>query len=221
MKLILEGKINKIYVQSLCMAFFRGEKFPQDEENSRGTIIVKADEKENGIEAVCKLSYEGKETKKIAFVERDDSSSCERIAKIAIGRAVYFAGKEITGKDIPWGILTGIRPSKVGAELLLKYSYDEAFKVLVEKYLLSYDKAKLTLEVAKNELFQGFVQLVADTALTSGLNGGKNGEDVSAFTNGQAPVAPVAEEIKVEAPKADAPVQAKALNHALIFYSIP
>ena len=32
--------------------------------------------------------------------------------------------------------------------------------------------------VAKNELFQTFVQLVADTALVSGLNGGKNGEDV-------------------------------------------
>ena len=35
--------------------------------------------------------------------------------------------------------------------------------------------------VAKNELFQNFVQLVADNALTSGLNGGKNGEDVEAL----------------------------------------
>ena len=35
--------------------------------------------------------------------------------------------------------------------------------------------------VAKNEIFQKFVQLVADTALTSGLNGGKNGEDVEAL----------------------------------------
>ena len=35
--------------------------------------------------------------------------------------------------------------------------------------------------VAKNELFQNFVQLIADTALTSGLNGGKNGEDVEAL----------------------------------------
>ena len=35
--------------------------------------------------------------------------------------------------------------------------------------------------VAKNEIFQKFVQLVADTALVSGLNGGKNGEDVEAL----------------------------------------
>ena len=35
--------------------------------------------------------------------------------------------------------------------------------------------------VAKNELFQSFVQAVADTALVSGLNGGSNGEDVEAL----------------------------------------
>ncbi len=34
--------------------------------------------------------------------------------------------------------------------------------------------------VAKNEVFQEFVQTVADTALASGLNGGANGEDVEA-----------------------------------------
>ena len=35
--------------------------------------------------------------------------------------------------------------------------------------------------VAKNDTFQEFVQLVADNALASGLNGGKNGEDVEAL----------------------------------------
>jgi len=35
--------------------------------------------------------------------------------------------------------------------------------------------------VAKNEVFQEFVQLVADNALSSGLNGGMNGEDIEAL----------------------------------------
>ena len=35
--------------------------------------------------------------------------------------------------------------------------------------------------VAKNETFQEFVQLVADNALASGLNGGKNGEEIEAL----------------------------------------
>lgn len=40
--------------------------------------------------------------------------------------------------------------------------------------------------VAKNEIFQEFVQTVADTALASDLNGGANGEDIDALlaTNG-------------------------------------
>ena len=37
--------------------------------------------------------------------------------------------------------------------------------------------------VAKNEVFQEFVQKVADTALASGLNGGKNGEDIADLLN--------------------------------------
>ena len=150
MKLVLEGKVNQNYVQSLCMAFFRGEKFPQQEENPRGTVFVKINEKQNGIEATCVLDYNEKKTEVIEFVEFDEFSF-ERTVKTAVGRAVYFAGKTITKKDIPWGILTGIRPSKVGAELLVNHSYDVALKILVDKYLLSPDKAKLTLEVAKNE----------------------------------------------------------------------
>ncbi|MDO4519994.1 MAG: translation elongation factor Ts [Eubacteriales bacterium] len=38
--------------------------------------------------------------------------------------------------------------------------------------------------VAKNAIFQEFVQEVADKALASGLNGGKNGEDVQALLDG-------------------------------------
>ena len=49
MRLILNGKINCLYVQSLCMMFFRGEKFPQNEENPRGELSVTLTEKENGI----------------------------------------------------------------------------------------------------------------------------------------------------------------------------
>ena len=38
--------------------------------------------------------------------------------------------------------------------------------------------------VAKNEVFQTFVQEIADKALASGLNGGANGEDVQALLDG-------------------------------------
>ncbi len=151
MRLILDGNISKTYVQSLCMMFFHGEKFPENEENPRGTIVVKATDKEDGIECFCELTYDGIVAKGYSYEPFIPTDSYKRTNKTAIGKAVYVAGKSITGKDIPWGILTGIRPSKIGAELLNSYSYEESFSILKEKYLLSEEKARLTLDVAKNE----------------------------------------------------------------------
>ena len=151
MRLILEGKINKTYVQSLCMMFFHGEKFPENEENPRGTVFVKATEQDGGILAECEFSYLGNTVKTSAFCQNEEGDSLERTSKCAVGKAVYLAGKELTGKEIPWGILTGIRPSKIGAELLLKHSYQKAYQILINKYLLSPKKAELVLSVAENE----------------------------------------------------------------------
>ena len=151
MRLILDGDISKTYVQSLCMMFFPGEKFPQNEENPKGEISVKINEKDDGIECLCFLQYEGLEAKGQSFQPFSDFDSHKRTIKTAVGLSVYAAGKKITGKDFGWGILTGIRPSKVGAELLGNYSYESAFQILKTKYLLNDEKAKLALEVAKNE----------------------------------------------------------------------
>lgn len=151
MRLMLEGKINRIYVQSLCMMFFHGVKFPENEENPDGTVYVKAEEQDGGVLAECLFSYFDKSAKASAFCAFDDESTSERTSKCAVGKAVYLAGKELTRKEIPWGILTGIRPSKVGAELLLKHGYEKAYDILINKYLVSPKKAELTLAVAKNE----------------------------------------------------------------------
>ena len=40
MKLYVEGNINRYYVQTLCMIFFPGEKFPEDEEVTEKTPVV-------------------------------------------------------------------------------------------------------------------------------------------------------------------------------------
>ena len=151
MRLILDGNISRTYVQSLCMMFFHGEKFPENEENPKGIIEVRAIDKQDGIECFCNLTYNGTESSGYSFEPFLSTDSYTRTSKTAVGKAVYMAGKEITGKDIPWGILTGIRPSKIGAELLDNYSYDDSLKILKNRYLLSENKAKLTLDVAKNE----------------------------------------------------------------------
>ena len=66
------------------------------------------------------------------------------------------------------------KASRIAAEGIARVAMGDNVAVVVEVN-------SETDFVAKNELFQNFVQLVADNALASGLNGGKNGEDIEAL----------------------------------------
>ena len=66
------------------------------------------------------------------------------------------------------------KASRIAAEGICRVAVDGGKGVVVEVN-------SETDFVAKNEIFQEFVQSVADTALASGKNGGKNGEDVEAL----------------------------------------
>jgi oxygen-independent coproporphyrinogen-3 oxidase len=152
MRLTLDGKISKTYVQTLCMMFFHGEKFPENEENPKGTISVTAVDTELGINAKCTFTYGEKSASSCDFAPFEDGDSYERTSKCAVGRAVYKAGKELTGKDIPWGILTGVRPAKVAGALLSSgRGILKTKKVLRDEYLLNPQKASLATTVANAE----------------------------------------------------------------------
>ncbi|MBO5439316.1 MAG: coproporphyrinogen dehydrogenase HemZ [Clostridia bacterium] len=151
MKLILNGRINRTYVQTLCMMFFRGEKFPENEENSSRILTVTTIDTDDGINCECELCVNNKTVRESSFVPFSQSEKYERSSKSAVGIAVYNAGVKLTGRNIPWGILTGIRPSKVAYELLSKNTEENAKLILQNRYLLSENKANLAIRVAKNE----------------------------------------------------------------------
>ena len=151
MRLLLNGKVNSLYVQSLCMMFFRGEKFPQNEENPHGEITVSMRDEENGVSCHVSLKYDELFAQGDSFVTIDEGDSYERVSKIAVGQAVFWACSKLTCYVPPWGLLTGIRPSVVAQELLTKYSEKETLQILKERYLLCENKAHLAVTVAKNE----------------------------------------------------------------------
>ncbi len=151
MRLELNGKINGTYVQTLCAMFFHGEKFPKDSSNETKILKVTTIDTENGINCHCELNIDGKASNGTGFCEFFDDEPYERTSKTAVGKAVYEAGAKLTGKTIPWGILTGIRPSKVANELILKHGEEKAYEILIDRYLLSDEKARLAIRVAKNE----------------------------------------------------------------------
>ena len=95
-------------------------------------------------------------------------------------KKVYDVLSEYTNKTLPWGILTGVRPTKLAMKAIMEgtrekdrgvegddedrkesiitredresqISREEIEKILCEKYYLSGEKAKLAVEVAKRE----------------------------------------------------------------------
>ena len=61
-----------------------------------------------------------------------------------IKRSLYMALSDISKKNLPWGCLTGIRPTLVACE-------EESPKALEEKYFVRPDKARLAFETSREE----------------------------------------------------------------------
>ncbi len=66
---------------------------------------------------------------------------------------LYLILSEITGKKLPWGTLTGIRPTKIPMKFLEEgKSKDEIRKYMEETYFASDEKIELSIEIAEREL---------------------------------------------------------------------
>lgn len=72
--------------------------------------------------------------------------------RMLLKQQLYLAFRFLTGKSLPWGILTGIRPAKIAHEMLdMNYADDSIVHSLKSFYMIKEDKANLLLDVAKKE----------------------------------------------------------------------
>ncbi|WP_265442939.1 coproporphyrinogen dehydrogenase HemZ [Acetivibrio straminisolvens] len=75
-----------------------------------------------------------------------------KIRKREVKRQVYKALSQFTGKNMPWGMLTGIRPAKIVHELMdMGCSKEEINSTLKQYYFVSGKKSKILYDVAKKE----------------------------------------------------------------------
>ncbi len=112
------------------------------------------------IKVVSELKEEGGVFYSFCEIEYGDKKAageakCELKEKIfvtnCIKKAVFYAGKKISDMPAPWGISTGIRPAKNIREDLKRKSDESILEGLRSEYLISEEKARLTLAVAKKE----------------------------------------------------------------------
>ena len=154
MRLFIDGNINRYYIQTLCMIFFPGAKFSDEEELTDKTDVLRISvrERDNGVFAEAEFTSEGKTARAERYEEYTASKTAERTVKIACGVAIFKAGEELFECTPPWGILTGVRPAKMAEELAdAGNTITEVRDILCKEYFVNPKKAALLCDISVNE----------------------------------------------------------------------
>ena len=90
----------------------------------------------------------------ILKISNEELSEIEdrKLKKRYVNLKVYEWFREVTGKELSWGIMTGVRPTKPMMNLMEEgFSDEEVIKWMQENYRVTDEKAHLGLQVAKKE----------------------------------------------------------------------
>ena len=142
MILKINGDINKYYVQTLCMVFFPGATFGENEQPGidvpEVSVDVYHDSEDKNVISYVSIKLNDKLCEATESVSLEDEISFATHEAVAIGRAIFAAGKEMLGHTPPWGILTGVRPAKVANSILRDgKGVLRAKRVLRDEYFLN------------------------------------------------------------------------------------
>ena len=156
MKLVIDnrtGYLNDYYFQTLCLLYFPGEKFRQNDTsvNSAYCYLDESNTENHNITAKVVLSsgeksaegyFSGGYTPSIPMND-------EFYAMNALGKAFLEAGKKLFGFDLPWGYITGLRPVKRAKYYLDRgYTAEEVITLFNRDYNVSPEKSDLSVETA-------------------------------------------------------------------------
>ncbi len=149
----INGEINRYYVQTLCMIYYPGARFTNEREDD-GTpdLCVSLCHKDGYCEATAEATLSGNTFTAVKRRDYTEYHTHDRSAKLAVGDAVATVLGEMVSYKPSWGILTGVRPSKVATEYLnMGMSKTRVKKLLSADYLVIPKKASLATEVALTE----------------------------------------------------------------------
>ena len=161
-RIVLSDRTFEYDVRSLTKAFFKNEDMEvvdidSDCDEAEFTFKVFTSDDEIKLELVSKKKDINKEliediSRKIGNVpnELEYKAKYKNILK----RLIYRLLSETLDIVLPWGTLTGIRPSKIVYEQLEKDSSDDEIrKFMKETYLTDDNKIELALEIAHREKY--------------------------------------------------------------------
>lgn len=117
------------------------------------SLLIESILKEN--QAITKVIKDGQVLIESIVDARDieiEISDKKRVLKLAVKQSVLRALLEISKIKMPWGVLTGIRPTKIVHELIDKEVRKEnILDILKNQYKLNDEKARLITDIALEE----------------------------------------------------------------------
>jgi len=139
------------------MVFFPGATFGENEAPAEGVpevnVSVFNESSGNSVTAFVQIKLNDKISESSETISKDSEINIATYESVAVGRALFAAGKSLLGHIPPWGILTGIRPAKVASTLL--YAGKGILKtkrILRDEFFLNPQKAALATSVASKEM---------------------------------------------------------------------
>lgn len=132
-------------IRELLMAFYPGETFVREMQPGVSFCVKTSEE-----EGMVALFTEGDGFAGRSFAELAEGDRFE--SKNRIKRALYELLSRKCGTDLPWGTLTGIRPTKIALTKMDNgFTQDEIRTYMKETYYTSQEKVELSIEIAARE----------------------------------------------------------------------
>ena len=141
-------------IRELLMAFYPGEAFTHKrEEAHEARFLVKGGKCGCNFDLYIEDNEGAPEDRTVSFASVKPDFTNRFEAKNLIKRTLYSLLRTRTGTELPWGTLTGIRPTKI-ALTKLQEGRDARWirDYMRETYCTSDEKISLALDVAKREL---------------------------------------------------------------------
>lgn len=168
MKLFMNSDLFEYDVRGLLMAFYPWTKFETDGQaaDAEGLSVsyertastrkaylsdegrIDFGDAEGEVRASISFFMDGRRYEERILLDLSD----RKYAKTALKRLLYGILSAHTGRTLPWGTLSGIRPTKIAMDLLNRGADDREIRAHMENDLLvSKEKTELALGIAKRE----------------------------------------------------------------------
>lgn len=148
----IHSLVKAFYPEEDVKVFVEGEK---SEQSSKGLPEISIDIAKNSLGIIVKVDGKEVVNERVIFKTMMDYIEGESRAsyKNDLKQLIYNTLSKLVGHTLPWGTLTGIRPTKIPMQLINEgKSKGQIMDHMRGMYLVSPEKMELSYDIAKREL---------------------------------------------------------------------